>query len=224
MHNFRVLALPFLLAIPLQAGIIWVESGATGNLPATAQNVSGGVGTPVDAILGTLSTLTEVDMYRIYISDPASFSAMTVDTGFSVGDPQLFLFNAAGFGVYSNDDGSINAPQSFLEPGLPGPQLPGTYFLAIGWWDNEPFSASGPVFVNTSGTNGPDLIGGGGLNPVTGWDNNVSGRPDLPTEYFIELTGVTATPEPATYSLVGIFLTVCGIAARARRTSRPTDA
>src|SRR5262245_47372329 len=111
----------------------WIESSA-GNLPSTA-NITIGPG-PLRTILGNLSTLTEVDMYQIQLTDFLNFSATTQDGPNLVDDPQLFLFNTAGLAVYMNDDGPGLGSQSMLPAGSPiGPHANGIYYLAIGWFD-----------------------------------------------------------------------------------------
>ena len=203
MRSWRILTLlPFLITVPALAQS-WFETGDAGSLPSIAQAV--GTPGPIDVILGNLDSLTDVDMYLFMIVDPLNFSARTIETGFSITDPQLFLFNASGLGVYMNDDGNGVAPQSFLEAGDPlGPLSAGIHYLAIGWWNNEPASFLGLVFEQGVGTNGPDPIGGAA--PVFAWNDDVTGRIDLPTLYQIELTGVVGIPEPATLWLVGLAL------------------
>jgi len=180
--------------------LTWAEAGSAGNLPATA-NVTIGAG-PLQAITGNLSTLTQVDMYLIQITNFLQFSATTQAGPNFVDDPQLFLFNAAGLAVYMNDDGPGLGGQSALPTGSPfGPSSNGLYYIAIGWFDNEASSALGRMFTDGVATNGPGV---GGLSPITGWNNDVTGRPDLPTGYRINLTGAgfAATPEPSTLILL----------------------
>jgi hypothetical protein len=195
----------------------WFEIGDAGALPGTAQVAS--LADPLTNIFGTLedpadpfNNVFDVDMFRIHVFDPLAFSAMTVsDPGLNVADPQLFLFGLDGRGIYMNDDdeSGLNGSQSLLPAGHPlGPVSAGLYFLAIGWWDNEPYSASGRMFEDLLGVAGPDMAAGG-LDPVLSWDLNVFGRPDLPIAYEILLTGAgleTAIPEPATLLLVGAGL------------------
>ena len=82
----------------------YTETGDAGDLPATAQVVSGAANTALTSLSGAL-TLTnntsDSDMYEIYINNPSTFSASL--TAFVPGsnnfDSQLMLFNAAGKGV-----------------------------------------------------------------------------------------------------------------------------
>jgi hypothetical protein len=196
-------------------GPVWFEIGSAGRLPATAQTA---IGTgPLDVILGNLESLTEADMFLIWIVDPLVFSAITVDTGFNVNDPQIFLFDNAGLGVYMNDDYAGGGGQSQLPAGHAlGPARAGLYYLAIGWWDNEPLSAAGRVFADGSDVMGPDPVGG--ASPVIGWNDDVTGRIDLPTLYQIDITGAELIPEPRTWLLLGAGL--AALALRRRKYSR----
>jgi hypothetical protein len=132
-------------------GALWLEDGGdAGRELSTAQGIFAGT-EPLDSILGNLDDNFDVDLYVIYIPNPLLFSAATVDApGLNVPDPQLFLFNAIGLAAYMNDDdeSGLNGSQSLLPAGhLFGPILPGKYYLGIGWFDNEPFSATGRMFV-----------------------------------------------------------------------------
>lgn len=151
-------------------------------------------------------------MYRIRITNPLQFSAFTIGAIGLVPDPQLFLFDNIGRGVYANDEAFGSQPE--LPVGHPlGPALPGIYFLAIGRFDNEPLGAGGFLFTQNQGTavNGPDLTAGG-AGPVLAWSDNVSGRIDFDSLYGIALTGAdfASVPEPGTFLLTAAGLTLAG--------------
>lgn len=182
-------------------GAIYLESGDTGQLPAASQDATG-TG-PLLEIRGSLIDGFDVDMFRIWITAPSSFLAQTLESPFFVSDPQLFLFDSSGAGVYMNDDGDGLGSQSFLPPAHPaGPFLPGFYYLAIGWFDNEPLTGASKMFLEGPGANRPDPATAG--MPLTSWNNDFSGRIDLPTDYVILVDGVTAIPEPGTLVSVGL--------------------
>lgn len=194
------------LAIAMAGGVqgaIILETGDAGQLPGTAQAIAGGG--PSLEIQGNLLEGLDVDMFRISIADPLSFFAVTLQSPFLVSDPQLFLFDSTGAGVYMNDDGDGLGSQSELPALHPfGPLLPGIYYLAIGWFDNEPMTAAGRVFEDGMGTTGPNPLTAG--LPVTYWNDDFSGRIDLPTDYVILVEGITAIPEPSTVLSLGLGL------------------
>jgi hypothetical protein len=194
------------------ASPIWNEGVDAGAFLFTAQTPLGPG--PLTNIIGTISNSNDADMYRIYIDDPAGFTA--VHSGGSLFDSQLFLFDAAGMGVYANDDaGGFSA---VLPNGNPNsPTTPGLYYLVITGYNNDPSSAGGLIFPSTpfNGVFGPTGPGGG--SPISGYTN---GGGETGT-YDITLRGasaVVATPEPATLLLLGSGL--AAVAARRRRASK----
>ena len=77
---------------------------------------------------------------------PPPASATTLDT-------QLFLFDANGLGVYSNDD----APCGVRSSRLPSnhrfsPTGPGEYYLALSSFNNDPQSDAGEIFPDLFST------------------------------------------------------------------------
>jgi hypothetical protein len=159
----------------------WPESGDAGDLPATAQDT---VGPPVslDFISGTISTSLDKDMYKIEITNPLAFSA-TVVPGGSLIDSQLFLLNAAGSGVYANDDPILLFPDAILPAGhANGPVVAGTYYLAISGPDNDPTRVGGEIFDDINP--GVQMAVLAGAND--GWTNTFS---VFGGTYTIDLTG-----------------------------------
>jgi hypothetical protein len=95
--------------------------GDAGDLPATAQVVSGSGS--LTAITGNLGA-SDVDMYQIIICDPLNFEATTV--GGATFDTQLWLFDLNGNGVLHNDDDPVVPPPNPVSVWVQG-------------WSTEPF-------------------------------------------------------------------------------------
>ena len=128
------------LALPA-AAMAATEVGDAGDLPATAQDLSGA---PVDAIDGAIGAGDDQDLYRICLEGGGTFSATTV--GGTELDTQLYLFDAAGHGVYGNDDSQATR-QSTLPAGHElTPSAPGVYLLAVTPYDRDPESTAGKIF------------------------------------------------------------------------------
>jgi hypothetical protein len=163
--------------------------GDAGDLPATAQLITAPDQTPcnspVTRIRGDYAA-NDVDMYVIYIQDPASFQASTA--GGTTMDTQLWLFNCDGTGVAFNDDiasGNTQSTISGLDSLACAPQ-PGVYLLAISRYNRDAVDISGQLLWNNSpftGVRCPD--GPGAANPIAGWTGTTSagGR------YIITLQG-----------------------------------
>jgi hypothetical protein len=175
----------------------WTEIGDAGDLPFSAQAVTGGGA--LTSITGTLGN-PDADMYQIYISNPAGFSASATYTGAFV-DPQLFLFDQVGMGVYANDDDGVSLNSLLPAANINSPTTPGMYYLAISAYDFDPVSAGGLlIFPSTpfNGVFGPTGPGGG--SPVGSW----SGLAFSGGDYIINLTGAAPIPAPGAILLGGI--------------------
>lgn len=187
----------------------WTESGDAGELTLTAQVVLGSG--PLENIDGTyggdsgIGSPSDADMYQIYISDPAGFSADLYSSG---PNPQLFLFDADGMGVYANDDQyDWPTPTSYLPAGHAySPTSTGNYYLAISGWDLDPYSATGLIFPSDP----PEVVygptGPGGLSPITYWHETA----EWATWYQITLTGAQYVPAPGAILLGILGLSVAG--------------
>jgi hypothetical protein len=160
------------------------EIGDAGELPATAQDLAGA---PVDAIDGAIATATDQDLYRVCLEGGGTFSATTV--GGTDLDTQLFLFDAAGLGVYGNDDSQATRQSTLPSSHELTPAAPGVYLLGITPYDRDPGSLAGAIF-GSGGVLAP--TGLGALLPLSGW----SGRAGLPGGYRIELTGTAGCVPP----------------------------
>jgi hypothetical protein len=165
------------------------ESGDAGGLPSTAQDVGSGA---VTQILGSFTGGADVDVYRVCLTDGASFSASTV-APMSL-DTQLFLFDADGLGVYANDDAGIGVRGSRLPARHRfSPTSGGEYYVALSSFNNDPRSAAGEIFPDVfSASLYPDGVvnaaGGGSDEPVSSWVGLTRGPAGL---YSINLTGTT---------------------------------
>lgn len=218
----------------------WSKTGSPGNLPGTAQ-VTFGTGA-LQEITGAFSFTTtgserntvnvsNPDLFEIMIDGSAPFSATTFGQDSNLYDPQLFLFNVAGYGVYANDDASEFTTQALIAPTTA--VAPGLYYLGIATYGVVPRSgsgASGDIFDNTiddtsgntsfTGLKGPKA---GISGPLTNWF--LSGA-DVETGYYgIALTGASyaapaAVPEASTAVSFGLPLLLCAALAARRRAKR----
>jgi hypothetical protein len=165
------------------------EQGDAGDLPATAQDLTGA---GVDTINGTVAGSSDIDMYRVCVDGGGTFSASSVG-GTAAVDTQLFLFDSSGRGVYANDDQMEGVVQSLLPAGHTlTPQAPGRYYLAVGAYNLDPLGVNEPIFGPGTGVVGP--TGPGGSEPVSGW----GGRPGGPGPYTLTLTGAQCAPPDTT--------------------------
>jgi hypothetical protein len=164
------------------SAVTLTESGDAGSLPADAQTTTGAV----DLITGAISSAGDEDIYKICLTGGKTFSATT--EGSALPDPQLFLFDATGRGVYANDDfGSL---QSTLPAGdALTPSAGGVYYLAISSWPNLPVSEGGGIFAGRPSFD-PVLepTGPGGGSPVSDWTDEAF----TTGTYRITLTGTRA--------------------------------
>ena len=199
----------------------YTETGDAGDLPATAQIVTGPTSTSLDSITGSLTLTTAIsdgDMYQIFISNPAAFSAS--DTAFIQGynnfDSQIFLFNAQGIGVVANDDAASGGSQSSIAAGsISGSQI-GVYYILIDGSSRYPVSSGGLIFPNlTDGTTDPTgtygPTGPGGAQAISSY----TGSSNEAGAYRIALTGAqfVVVPEPGSVAFMlagtaGVALTV----------------
>jgi len=152
-----------------------------------------GVG-PVTSVSGSLGA-SDADMMRLHICDPASFSASTV--GGTTMDTQLFLFNADGSGIVTNDDNVVPGTglQSALTSSFTSSLPAGDYYLAITQYDKDPVDAGAlEIWADQAGSpltyrieHAPDGLG---ANALAGW--NLAGGSGGP--YTISLSGVSGEP------------------------------
>jgi hypothetical protein len=177
MMKRAVWALLTIGALTLSASAqIWYEQGDAGDLPETAQSTGSGT---LSQIQGSLD-VNDVDMYAIYITDPAAFSASTVRG--ATWDTQLFLFDANGVGVVAEDD--TGGLQSTIDNTAGCITAPGLYYLAITRYNKDPLGCNEGGLWSTNDNNCPN--GTESSSRVNSWTSSTG----TAGSYTIFLTGV----------------------------------
>lgn len=206
--------------------VIFSEVGDAGQTPGTASRTTTGTAAanqPLTDIFGSLSSSTDADLFLINITNPATFSATTVNAiTNSLLDTQLFLFTLDGRPIYTNDD---TPNGTSLQSTLPAgnslrPTVAGTYILGISVSGYDPANRNGqvlfaPLDENNASTDvrGPNS----NLQPPQLASFISSGFPGS-GQYDIQLTGATsAVPEPSTWVLGAIGAVGLVLASRRRR-------
>lgn len=219
--SMSLLTMSFLLASPAHA-VDWTEIGDAGQLVGTAQAPAGDG--RLRNIYGTISTTNDVDLYRLYISSPDTFSASVNSTSGNL-DSAIALFNEQGYALYANDDAMLGTRNAALPAGnVHGPQAPGWYHLAVVALGTPPVSGDGftpdhYIFSNVSSpyTQILTATGPGGASSLTGWApvDNLA----LNEEYRLRLSGVQVSPvpEPETYAMLLAGLGLIGTMVRRRK-------
>ena len=163
------------------------EPQDAGSVPATAQLIT----TPSLSRVEGYLDVNDVDMYRLDICEPTSFSASLISNAFF--DTQLFLFDAGGKPIWMNDDQPGTASKaSILQANLESPPLQtipvGNYFLAISSYDHDPLNTAGePLWLDTPFRSIRLPDGPGAHNRISQWDSlGGSGGP-----YIITLRGTS---------------------------------
>ncbi len=202
-------------SILANASTIWTEQNAGGNLGNAEITSGSGVLTDIIGLLTDMTTGS--DLYEIYITNPATFSATTKgNTRKPIVDPALYLFDLTGNGLFGNDNISGVDTQAELPAGTLSGLTPGRYFLLIAPSGHLPDDKHGnSIFGAVSGTSGV-FTGSGVLKKYGGTPSADNGGKG----YDIQLTGADfAVPEPAT-----LGFTVLGIALLGWRSRRSRQA
>jgi hypothetical protein len=175
------------------------EIGDAGDLRVTANDMGDSAVTQIN---GSFTDATDSDVYRLCLSDGASFSASSVGQTFPPNlDTQLFLFDSQGYGIYANDDAAGGIRGSTLPAQHRfSPSAGGEYFLAISQYNRDPQSSQGEIFQdNFSRWLYPDGVlpanGFGGGETLSGWNGRAPGGMGT---YRITLTGTASCVPPDT--------------------------
>jgi hypothetical protein len=171
------------------------EVGDAGDLRVTANDMGSGA---VTEISGTLLDASDADLYRICLSNGASFSASTVDA--TDLDTQMFLFDSGGYGVYANDDWNSSRGSKLPAQHLYSPRTGGEYYLGVSQYNRDPQSSQGEIFQDQfSALSFPDGVmyanGSGAAGTLSGWSGRRAGTNG---SYRVTLTGTVACVPPDT--------------------------
>ena len=162
----QAFAMAALSAGAVAAPVTFTESVAgTGFLPGTAEVVAGGAHNGL-TILGNLvdgrggNPPNVVDMYGFSVSQAGRYFFDTF--GSDIFDPQLFLFDTIGNGLYWNNDASITP--SITQSSFSTVLGAGNYFIAFSFYGVDP--ADGlflPLFDTLNSNEGTALAGSGAV-------------------------------------------------------------
>jgi hypothetical protein len=194
------------LALALAPGALAAtEVGDAGDLRVSANDMGDSA---VTQVAGSFTDAADADVYRLCLTDGASFSATSAAYAASSDgasapttlDTQLFLFDSQGYGVYANDDWNGSRFSKLPAQHRFSPRAGGEYFLAISQYNRDPQSALGEIFQdNFSRLTFPDGVlyanGFGAAETLNGWNGRAPGTSGT---YAITLTGTRSCVPPDT--------------------------
>ncbi len=187
------------------------EIGDAGESLSTAQIIPSGL-LPLESISGKISQATpDADIFQIFLTEGKLFSATTAINPGTLADPQLYLFDSSGKGIFANDNESSNSTQATLPIGGFSPNQSGIYYLAISGFDYYPVSAGGDIFprfpeVSFDGVGVYSPTGAGGGSPLSEFDGlRLNGG-----SYTITLTGVQTSIAAVPESSFGLGILTSG--------------
>ena len=182
----KAAAVALALTASAASGATLSETTDFGDTIGTATNAVG-----YDRIQGQIDTDSDIDVFRIYISNPDLFATTMTSDLTEDNDTEFFLFNSALELVLFDDDGGFDLMSQFNAGELAG-QLAGFYYFAITIYDA--------------------IASDGG---------NISVIADPPQTgpYTLNFSGIAAVPLPATLPLLLATLGGLGLVARRRKTA-----
>jgi hypothetical protein len=182
------------------ATIIKTEVGDATDL-APGQDIGLLGDTDLTRIRGEISGTTDADLYKFTIDSVRDFTARvfprtTNNNGNAISDSQLFLFDATGKALKSNDNISGTNPFSRIQVAA---LAAGTYFLGISSFDYDPRNLANQYLFPNNDTgilNPRPVVLLPGADPVLGNWATRSVRPNSAGLYRIDVEA-TAVPTPA---------------------------
>lgn len=182
---------------------LWIEEGDAGDTLTTAQVVVGSG--PLNQIQGTIPDGWDHDLYKIMVTNYASFSARV--TAPENGNSRLALFDGNGMGLVMNDDASDGMTLSAIDYATSKlPASNGVHYLGIMTQVEMPASTVNGTNAyiwtadNPTAQKRPD--GPGASSPLVGF----GGYGGSLANYTIALTGAAFLPEPVVPSAVGLTI------------------
>jgi hypothetical protein len=178
-----IVLLPFLFTGGAASAATFTEVGDAGGTPGTAQ-ITVGTGA-LNTIFGTLSPATDTDVFRIFITNPDLFSITMAGTSLSSdNDTELYVLDAAGNLVFSDDDGGAGLLSQVNAGALAG-RSAGFYLVAYNLFNS---SAIGTPVTGWTVSPSPSQTGAVQLN----FTNAEFAAADVPEPASLVLTGAGA--------------------------------
>ena len=199
-------------ALAAPTSVVEVSAG-TGALLGSAQ--SAGSVTDLTSIVGNLrdgrggNAPNVVDLFKFSANRSGTYFFNTIGAmGRTIADPALFLFDAAGKGVFWNNDASVSPVDT--ESAFVQSLTAGDYYIGVAFYGVDAYSGFNAMFDTLFSNQGGALTGAGGLD---NWQNFST---------FTDLWDLSAyqvniqVPEPPVLALAGLALGVLGWTSRRR--------